>query len=771
MHPKSATSHWLPCKDRTELRHRIVCAGAALLLLAGTSLSCSETSVTAAGVVAISIEPSSLDLVVGDSARLQATLRDGQGNVLNGRSIVWMSSEPDAVLVSSDGRVLALASGESMVSAESEGTRAQVRVVVGLPPYIGLEPSGIAFSVVARGADPDPIPVDIRNDGEGLLTGLSVTTEYDEGQPTGWLQATLAATTAPTTLTVAASQAGLVPGSYNAVVTILAPEARPDRRTIPISLEVRDPPPSIDLSATTALFVATETGADPANQTLAITNAGGGVLDSLATAVTYAPGLPTGWLTATLSGPAAPSTLTLAAATGALSIGTYTATVQVSSNGADNSPRAVQVTFDVQPLPPSLDVSPTALAFNAMAGGVDPAPGAVMVTNAGRGTIDSLTLSASYAPNQPTGWVDAVPNATTVPSTLTVQATTGTLAAGTYSANILVSSSDAGNSPQSFAVTFVVTPFVAVPAIGLSATTASFNATAGGADPAAQTVNIANTGGGTLDALAAAVSFTSGPPGWLTASLNATTAPATLTLQATTGSLAPGTYAANVDVSSAAATNSPQTVAVTFTVAPSANPPAIGLAPASLTFAAVRNGNDPAVQDVTITNTGGGTLTAFTISADYGANQPAGWLKGGLTGNTAPTTLRIQPTTGSLDIGTYTATVDIAAAGASNSPQSVAVTFYVVSSAFAPTPPSGLSASQQGQRVRLTWSDNSNNESFFLIDRAAQPTGPWSTIGLLAANTTTYQDQQVSPGQTYWYRVLACTLLGCSASGLVSITL
>jgi hypothetical protein len=771
MHLTSATSDTPPCKDRKELHRGFVRCGGAFVLLGLSGLSCSERNVTAIDVAIVHIEPSSLGLIVGDTARVHATLRDGAGNALGGRSIIWSSSAPEAVIVSSDGRILALAAGESIVAAESEGARGEVRVRVTAPPQIGLQPAGLAFDVVARGTAPAPITVDVRNEGDGILDALTVTIEYDTGQPASWLSATLAATSAPTTLTVTATQTGLVPGSYSATITILSPAARPDRRTIPITLVVRDPPPSIALTGVTALFIATEGGEDPAAQTLAITNAGGGSLTGLATAVIYAAGGPTGWLTASLSAPAPPSTLTLSAKTGSLPFGTYTATVHVSATGADNSPRNVQVTFDVRPLPPSLGLSPAALSFNAVAGGVDPSPGSVAITNTGRGTIDGLGLAISYPPNQPTGWLDAVPGATTAPASLAVQATTGTLPAGTYSASILVSSSAAVNSPQSIVVTFVVTPFVTAPQIGLSASTATFSGSAGGADPATQTIHVTNTSGGTLDGLTASVAYTSGPPGWLTASLSGMTAPATLTLSATIAALAAGTYTADVAVTSGAASNSPQTVSVTFTVAPAAIPPAIGLAPTSLSFLAVQNGNDPAIQDVSITNTGGGSLSGFTITGTYGANEPTGWLRGALTGNTAPTTLRLQPSTGSLDAGTYTATINVAVNGASNSPQAVTVTFAVVTSIFAPSPPSGLSASRQNQSVRLTWSDNSSNESFVLVHRATQLGGAWSTIAFLGADTTNYVDQQVSAGQTYWYRVLACTLLGCSVSNIASITM
>jgi len=105
------------------------------------------------------------------------------------------------------------------------------------------------------------------------------------------------------------------------------------------------------------------------------------------------------------------------------------------------------------------------------------------------------------------------------------------------------------------------------PIIQLSPQSQSFAATAGGASPAPLTVNITNGGGGTLNNLAAALSYTAGQPtGWLSATLSGTTAPATLTLSAVTGSLDPGTYAAAISITSDVTSNSPQTLAVTFTL-------------------------------------------------------------------------------------------------------------------------------------------------------------------------------------------------------------
>ncbi len=102
--------------------------------------------------------------------------------------------------------------------------------------------------------------------------------------------------------------------------------------------------------------------------------------------------------------------------------------------------------------------------------------------------------------------------------------------------------------------------------IALSPTSVNFSSTQG-VNPDPQKVNVSNAGIGKVSGLAVGtITYGSGQPtGWLAASLSATSAPTTLTVTATSGSLATGTYTATVPVTSSVANNSPQTVSVTFT--------------------------------------------------------------------------------------------------------------------------------------------------------------------------------------------------------------
>lgn len=239
----------------------------------------------------------------------------------------------------------------------------------------------------------------------------------------------------------------------------------------------------------------------------------------------------------------------------------------------------------------------------------------------------------------------------------------------------------AGSPAQSGTSQVTVEP---APAIGLNPTSLSFNAVEGGADPTAQTVTISNAGGGILTGLGVGtITYGAGATGWLAApQLSSTTASPTanLNIQPITGALAPGAYTATVPVTSAVASNSPQNVTVTFTVVSST--PVIGLSSLALTFNATEGGADPASQAVTITNVGSGTLSGLAIGTiTYGAGA-TGWLQApGLSSTTADpsATLTIQPVTGSLTPGVYTATVPVTSAVASNSPQDLSVTFIIAS--------------------------------------------------------------------------------------------
>ena len=212
----------------------------------------------------------------------------------------------------------------------------------------------------------------------------------------------------------------------------------------------------------------------------------------------------------------------------------------------------------------------------------------------------------------------------------------------------------------------------APPRLSVAPGSLAFSAVAGGAQPAARTLSVANDGGGSL-------AFTASDDApWLSVSPGSGTAPQALTVTASTAGLAAGTYQATVTVAAPGVTGAPATIPVTLTVAPPA-PAALDVSPSSLAFAAAVGGAAPAAKTLSVTNSGSGALT-FTASDD------APWLSVTPASGSAPATLTVTAAPAGLAAGTYTGAVTVTAPGAGGSPRSIPVTFTVSAA------PSGLVA-------------------------------------------------------------------------------
>jgi len=205
------------------------------------------------------------------------------------------------------------------------------------------------------------------------------------------------------------------------------------------------------------------------------------------------------------------------------------------------------------------------------------------------------------------------------------------------------------------------------PVIGVSPGSLQFSAVAG-TNPASQTLVVSNAGGGTL-------SYTiSDNSNWLSTSPSSGTSTGendTITVSCNVTGLSVGTYTGTISIVASGANNSPQTVPVILAVNSSSSP-SISRAPASLSTSATQ-GTNASSQSFQVSNAGGGTLS-YTVSDD------ASWLScspvsGTSTGESDAIT--VSYSTAGLAVGTYTATISIAASGASNSPQTVNVTLTV----------------------------------------------------------------------------------------------
>ncbi len=212
------------------------------------------------------------------------------------------------------------------------------------------------------------------------------------------------------------------------------------------------------------------------------------------------------------------------------------------------------------------------------------------------------------------------------------------------------------------AINFMASPPPAPPTISLSSTQLQFTYTMGGASPAAQTVTVANSGGGTLT-----WSATSNMP-WLAVS----TSSSGLTVSVNPSGLSIGPHVGAITVSASGATNSPDTISVTLTV--NAASPSISLSTSKASFTYTLGGSAPASQTVTVTNAGGGTLA-------WSAASGSSWLTVSPSSGTGSGTLTLGINTAGLTAQTYNGAVTVTASGATNSPQTISVTLTVSAAA------------------------------------------------------------------------------------------
>jgi spore germination protein YaaH len=78
------------------------------------------------------------------------------------------------------------------------------------------------------------------------------------------------------------------------------------------------------------------------------------------------------------------------------------------------------------------------------------------------------------------------------------------------------------------------------------------------------------------------------------------------------------------------------------------------------------------------------------------------------------------------------------------------------------TAPSDCSGTQSGNTIEVTWTDNSDNEDNFVLERKRGDSPNYYQIATLAADAESYTDSDVDAGYTYTYRIKAVNTGGDS---------
>lgn len=147
--------------------------GAAIITASVEGRSAVATiTVSLVPVASVEVTPPTSNIVVGQTSRLSARLRDASGATITGRALVWTSNSSNVASVSSDGLVTASAPGTATITASSEGRSGSATVNVTARPASAVIVSPGQVTIFA--AQTVQLSALVTDDRGQVLTGQTV---------------------------------------------------------------------------------------------------------------------------------------------------------------------------------------------------------------------------------------------------------------------------------------------------------------------------------------------------------------------------------------------------------------------------------------------------------------------------------------------------------------------------------------------------------------------------------------------------------------------
>ncbi len=309
-------------------------------------------------------------------------------------------------------------------------------------PELGVSNDFLVFRMSQGGANPEPLPLIIRNLGRGSLQWTAAVSSSGN-----WLgiSATSGATSGanPATVSVSVNGGSLAAGVHVGFINLRDAAGNP--KQVAVLLIIRRADPVLRATQSGFLFQGIEgEGSIPA-QTVQLLNTGEGTMNWRVRAETsdgrnwLAVTPPTG---SSAAGAANVAPVALRVDASQLRAGTYTALVTFEAPGAQNAPASALVLVSIAP--PGSDtlgtVQPAGFTFVGTAGGASPPPQSLQLTGLG-----GKQIQYSTAVRTDTGgnWLSVTPASgalpdTGAPVTVSVRASSGGLAAGIYNGAVTV---------------------------------------------------------------------------------------------------------------------------------------------------------------------------------------------------------------------------------------------------------------------------------------------------------------------------------------------
>lgn len=136
---------------------------------------------TPAGPSTITISPTTTMMTfIGQTRAFRATVRDAAGQNVTAQ-VTWTSSDPAVFTVDGSGTVTAVSNGSGQVEASAGGLTATATVTVEQAPTVLLVLSGSNQEAVAGAALPNPIEVQVADQGGAGVSGVVISFAPGEG--------------------------------------------------------------------------------------------------------------------------------------------------------------------------------------------------------------------------------------------------------------------------------------------------------------------------------------------------------------------------------------------------------------------------------------------------------------------------------------------------------------------------------------------------------------------------------------------------------------
>jgi centrosomal CEP192-like protein/HYDIN/CFA65/VesB family protein/ASPM-SPD-2-Hydin domain-containing protein len=407
--------------------------------------------------------------------------------------------------------------------------------------------------------------------------------------------------------------------------------------------------------------------------------------------------------------------------------GSLTGTVSIASN-APNSPSVLSLSGTGTAASVTITANPTSVSFTNVNAGSSSSKN-VTITNSGNTSV-TLSQIAVNAKDFKTSGI-STPATLAAGQSATLNVSFNPAASENVGGNVTVSSS------QGASAVIAVSGTAVQPGLTITPTSASFGNVSVGS-PATQTVQLTNSGTGTLTVTQVSVAGSGFSAGTLSLPVSLNSGQST-NLNVQFAPASGGTASGSVTILSNAPT-SPSVMALSGTGVAATQ--VLTFSSTNLGFGSVNTGSS-STQSVTVTNTGNASVTVSQITESgagftiNGAGTPVTLS----AGQSLTFSVIFSPSTAGSDAGTVTVT-----STASASPTTIAL--------------SGTGVQPVTHSATLTWTASTSTVSGYNVYRSTTNGSGYAKINSGLVPSVTYNDTTVQSGTTYYYVVTAVDASG-----------